>query len=232
MLIAGNWKMNMNLEEAQGFCEQLKSGWQAREDQEILICCPLTLIHPMKEWLFGASVSLGAQDCSSHEKGAYTGEVSAGQLSNSGLTHCLVGHSERRQYHKESDELVFQKTQRLLAENITPIVCIGETLEQKQAGKTLETLGAQLELVSSLSSQIVIAYEPVWAIGTGEVASVEDIETAHGFIKETCPSPILYGGSVKPSNCEQIGSISTVDGFLIGGASLKAESLLEIYQKG
>ena len=187
---------------------------------------------------------LGAQDVSSNEKGAYTGEVSASMLADVGATHGLVGHSERRQYHQESNELVARKFLAAHNAGLTPVLCVGETLEQREAGESESVVGAQLTAVLELVgvaafARAVLAYEPVWAIGTGRTASPEQAQAMHAFLRGVVAShdariadslPILYGGSVKPDNATELFSQPDVDGGLVGGASLVARDFLAIAQ--
>jgi len=208
---------------------------------ELLVCPPTVLIPPVADALAGSAVTLGGQDCHFEAAGAHTGDVAAAMLADAGCSYVILGHSERRADHGESDELVRAKTEAAQAAGLTAIVCVGETLEERDAGRTLDRIGAQLD--GSLSAataprSTVIAYEPVWAIGTGRTPTPEDVAEVHTHIREQIAANfgaavadglrILYGGSMKPSNAAELLAIDGVDGGLIGGASLKAEDFLAI----
>lgn len=190
-----------------------------------LIVCPP---YPYLSDLYHDNFSLGAQDAYPFAKGAYTGDVSAHILKEFGAQYVILGHSERRLHHSESNDLIQRKVKSVLDEGLTPIVCIGETLDQKD--KTLKILAQQLKAcVANTDDLVIIAYEPIWAIGTGQVATIKDIESAHEFIKSVLPkSPVLYGGSVTSENAKGILSLKTVDGVLVGGASLKPKEVYTI----
>lgn len=232
-LIAGNWKMNGNGETAEVFDNAMEEALQIHDHVEWLICPPFPYIASL------VNLQRGGQDCSAHESGAYTGEVAASMLKDMGCNYCIVGHSERRSIHKETNELVKAKAKQLMAYNIKPIICVGESLEEREAGNAYEVVKQQI--VNSLpegvtSENAVIAYEPVWAIGTGKAATLCDVTKMHGMIRELLKSSlatavemrILYGGSVKPSNAAELLNADNVDGALIGGASLKAEDFIAI----
>jgi triosephosphate isomerase (TIM) len=215
--VIGNWKMNGDADLLASFSPLAGDG--------IVLCVPFHLLNAS-----AGNIEIGAQDCSANKNGAFTGEISAEMIAESGISYCIVGHSERRTYWKETNDLVAAKASRLLENNITPIICVGETLEQKQAGKTLEVIENQvwqsIPKIETIHGEIIIAYEPVWAIGTGLVPTMEDIENVHNFIanilkKMGLPkTAILYGGSVKATNAADIMNIENVGGVLVGGASL------------
>lgn len=231
-LAAGNWKMNgvkASLVEAKTLSDMFPS-----PTVEILLCPPATLITPMADMLSVGAVAVGGQDCHAAASGAHTGDISAAQIADAGATHVILGHSERRADHGETDALIRAKTEAALGAGLVAVVCVGETLEQREAGETLAVVRAQLQ--GSLPDQIdadkiVIAYEPVWAIGTGKVPTLEQIGEVHDDMRAALAArfgadadtlPLLYGGSVKPSNATEIFAVSNVDGALVGGASLKA----------
>lgn len=219
-IIAGNWKMN-------GTREMLDTMYAALADikteNKIIICPPFTLLGGQ------SPIVIGAQDCSANESGAYTGEVSAKMLFESGAKYVIVGHSERRQYHNESNETVRAKAERALANGLTPIICVGETKEQFESGQTLEIIENQIrESIPNTESDIIVAYEPVWAIGTGLIPTMEDITRVHKHMRTLTPAPLLYGGSVKGSNAAEIMGTENVDGVLVGGASLKPDDFIPI----
>ncbi len=236
-LIVANWKMNATLESTREFCQQITSLIQGNETQNTLVICPPALyLKSLKNDLKNSDIKTGAQDCSASSEGAYTGEISARMLDDIGCEYVLVGHSERRHYHKESNELLSQKIQRALDAGLHPILCIGESEDDHEAGRTQDVLREQLKVLGAFkgNKSIVLAYEPIWAIGTGKVATLEDIQNTCAFIKETLfneyalSSPILYGGSVKGNNASSILSLPATDGVLVGGASLKATEFWEI----
>jgi triosephosphate isomerase len=250
MLIAGNWKMNLLPHEGMllthDICEGMKS---ITPETEILICPPFTHLAQCSVIIESndATISLGAQNCDSHEFGAYTGEVSPLMLASMGVEYVIIGHSERRVLFNESNEIIAHKCHAVLKAGMIPIICIGETLEERNAGnfegivreQLLSMLKNEAILESILTSDIVIAYEPVWAIGTGLAADPNEAENAHKFIRsilnEYLPGQsdmirILYGGSVKPENASAYFAMPNIDGALIGGASLNMESFLAIAQ--
>ena len=237
-LIAGNWKMNgtaASLAEARAVASQV-DGKSAR----VAICPPSTLIERMSQALAGSAVIVGAQDCRSEEAGAFTGDVSAEMLADAGAKLVILGHSERRAGYAESDDLVARKVAAVLRAGLEPIVCVGETLEQRKAGQALTVVTEQTRgsLPAGLKGKpFSVAYEPVWAIGTGLTPTTPEIEEMHTAIRATLrdlfgaesdKTPILYGGSVKPSNAAEILHAAEVGGALVGGASLKAEDFLGI----
>ena len=232
-LAAGNWKMNGTsavLGELAALAEAHKA-----PNCDVLICPPATLISRAAAQLADSAIKTGAQDCHSAEKGAHTGDVSAEMLKDAGATSVITGHSERRQDHGEDDATVRAKSEAALKTGLNVILCIGESLEQRQAGQTLDVLSAQLtgSLPETFDGDtLVIAYEPIWAIGTGEVATLDQIAEVHSFLRETLAARagadtahgirLLYGGSVKAANAREIFGVKDVDGALVGGASLKA----------
>lgn len=243
-IIAGNWKMNGTIEETEQLIGELLAGNSQNGRAQVLVCPPYTSLGTASKMLLGSHILLGAQDVSEHEKGAYTGEVSAGMLLTVGVTHVILGHSERRQYHAETDRLINAKARRVLDAGLTPIVCVGETLEEREAGRTEDVVGTQIDgTLAGFSADdlkhTVIAYEPVWAIGTGRTATPEMAEAVHCFVREKLTAidaksaeivPILYGGSMKPSNAAGLLSQPNIDGGLIGGASLKAADFIAIIE--
>ena len=238
-LIAGNWKMNGSLAANETLVNGLLAG-MASPSCLVALCVPSVYLTQMQILLNGSSIDLGAQDVSQHEAGAYTGEISAAMLNEFGVRYVLVGHSERRQYHFETDVLVAAKAQRALACGMTPIVCVGETLAEREAGKTEEVVKRQLAAVIHANghciSEIVVAYEPVWAIGTGKTATVEQAQQVHAVLRAQLKAAtphadrihILYGGSMNAANAAQLLAQPDIDGGLVGGASLKAADFLSI----
>lgn len=240
-LIAGNWKMNGSLVANEALVNAMLSGMGSEEPvADLALCVPAPYLAQLQHLLKGAKLALGAQDVSAHEQGAYTGEVSAAMLQDFGCRYAIVGHSERRQYHGETDALVATKAQRALAAGITPIVCVGETLAEREEGHTEEVvkrqLAAVIHTVAHCTSEIVVAYEPVWAIGTGKTASPEQAQHVHSVLRTQLAAAtehpervrILYGGSMNASNAASLLSQPDIDGGLIGGASLKAPDFLSI----
>ncbi len=237
-LIAGNWKMNGSLAANATLLEGIRAG--APVTCDLAVCVPAPYLAQAQSALSGSAVRWGAQDVSEHESGAYTGEVSARMLREFGVRYAIVGHSERRQYHGETDALVSRKARAALAQGITPIVCVGETLAEREAGQTEWVVKRQLAAVihdnGHCISEIVVAYEPVWAIGTGKTATPEQAQQVHAVLraqlKAATPHPervkILYGGSMNAANAAQLLAQPDIDGGLIGGASLKAPDFLTI----
>ena len=238
-LIAGNWKMNGSLESNAALVAALAAG-VAEAQCLAAVCVPAPYLAQVQSLVAGTSIGLGAQDVSQHEAGAFTGEVSAGMLREFATRYCLVGHSERRQYHGETDAVVAIKAQRALAAGITPIVCVGETLAEREAGRTEEVVKRQLAAVIHTNghciSEIVVAYEPVWAIGTGKTASPQEAQQVHAVLRAQLQAAtpqadrvhILYGGSMNAANAAQLLSQQDIDGGLVGGASLKPADFLSI----
>jgi triosephosphate isomerase len=244
-LIAGNWKMNGGLAANAALLDALAQGLaSAPAACEVAVCVPapyLAQVQAMRSAQAGlAAVELGAQDVSAHASGAYTGEVSAAMLKDFACRFAIVGHSERRQYHGETDQLVADKAKAVLAAGITPIVCVGETLAEREAGHTEEVVKRQLAAVIHTNghciSEIVVAYEPVWAIGTGKTASPEEAQAVHAVLRAQLKAAtdqfarvkILYGGSMNAANAATLLAQPDIDGGLIGGASLKAPDFLTI----
>ena len=240
-LIAGNWKMN-GLKASLGEFEAMLAGApEVAGRADLLVCPPATLIAAFAERARGSkTLSVGAQDCHPNASGAHTGDISAEMLADAGASAVIVGHSERRADHGESDALVRQKAEAAWRAGLTAIVCIGETLQQRDAGQTLEICRGQLSGSlpdAAREGNLVVAYEPVWAIGTGLTPTVGDVEQIHSFIRgvltvrfngEGARMRILYGGSVKPSNAAELMAVANVNGALVGGASLKAADFLAI----
>ncbi|MDP3709742.1 MAG: triose-phosphate isomerase [Polaromonas sp.] len=244
-LIAGNWKMNGSLAANEALLAALAQGLAAaRPACDVVVCVPapyLAQVQTLKSVHASLSVmEVGAQDVSAQASGAYTGEVSAAMLKDLGCRYVIVGHSERRQYHGESDALVADKAKAALASGITPIVCVGETLDEREAGRTEEVVKRQLAAVIHANghciSEIVLAYEPVWAIGTGKTASPEEAQVVHAVLRaqlkaatdQSARVKILYGGSMNAANAATLLAQPDIDGGLIGGASLKAPDFLQI----
>ena len=238
-LIAGNWKMNGGLAANEALAKALLGGLSVPACN-VAVCAPAPYLAQLQVLLANSAIALGAQDVSAHESGAYTGEVSVAMLKEFGVRYAIVGHSERRQYHGETDAAVAAKAQRALAGGITPIVCVGETLAEREAGKTEEVVKRQLAVVIHTNghciSEIVVAYEPVWAIGTGKTASPEQAQQVHAVLRAQLRAAsdhadriaILYGGSMNAANAAQLLAQPDIDGGLIGGASLKAPDFLTI----
>jgi triosephosphate isomerase len=237
-LIAGNWKMNglkAQLEELEKVCDAHGKPAQARMD--VLICVPFTLVAKAAKKARDSGVAVGAQDCHAKPSGAHTGDISAEMLADCGARAVIVGHSERRTDHGESSAVVRAKAEAALRAGLLPVICIGETKSERESGNTLAVLGEQLDGSLPESSAVVIAYEPVWAIGTGLTPTIADVAEAHQFIRGKLNEKhgmdgnklrILYGGSVKPSNAGELLGVANVDGALVGGASLKADDFLGI----
>jgi triosephosphate isomerase (TIM) len=238
-LIAGNWKMNGSLAENDALVRALVAGLRDAACN-VAVCVPAPYLAQVQMLRAGSAVELGAQDVSQHAQGAYTGEVSAAMLKEFGVRYAIVGHSERRQYHGESDALVAEKAKTALAAGITPVVCVGETLAEREAGKTEEVVKRQLAAVIHTNghciSEIAVAYEPVWAIGTGKTATPEMAQQVHAVLRAQLKAAtehservhILYGGSMNAANAQALLAQPDIDGGLIGGASLKADDFLKI----
>ena len=239
-IIAGNWKMNNTAKEGVALVEALKP-LVKDAGCDVVVCVPAIDIPAVSEAVKGSNIALGAQNVHFAEKGAYTGEISASMLAEYGVKYVIIGHSERRQYFGETDETVNKRTLAALDAGLIPIVCIGETLEERETGKTEKVLDRQIETgmkgIDDIS-KIVIAYEPVWAIGTGKTATAEQANETIGYIRKKvaetfCPKcaekvRIQYGGSMNAGNCVQLMAMSEIDGGLIGGASLKAHDFSAI----
>lgn len=236
--------MNGTRQESQALLEGLMAGWKAaglEKNCDMLICPPFTLLGWASRSLNNTGIRVGGQDCHFAEKGAHTGDISAPMLAEIGCEYVILGHSERREHYQEGNELIQQKAQAALNHQLIPIICVGEKLAEREQGQHIQVVLSQLQ--GSLPEQakraaIVIAYEPVWAIGTGKVAEIADIQAMHAAIYQwldkngfaAAQTPILYGGSVKPDNAAQIFQVPHVDGALVGGASLKADDFLKIAQ--
>jgi triosephosphate isomerase len=240
-LIAGNWKMNGLIASLGEFTAMLAGAAGVAAKADLLVCPPATLIAAFAEKARGSkALAVGAQDCHPKASGAHTGDISAEMLANAGASAIIVGHSERRADHGENDVLVRQKAEAVWRAGLTAIVCIGETQHQRDAGQTLDICRGQLNVSlpdGARADNLVVAYEPVWAIGTGLTPTAADVEQIHGFIRglllarfsgEGAKIRILYGGSVKPSNAAELMAVANVNGALVGGASLKASDFLAI----
>jgi triosephosphate isomerase len=236
-LVLGNWKMHGSLAENAALLTALRAGAAAPSCQ-IGVCVPFPYLAQAEQALRGGGVSWGAQDVSVHDKGAYTGEVSAAMLGDFGCRWALAGHSERRAYHGETDQAVADKARAALAGGLTPVVCVGETLAEREAEQTLDVIRRQLAPVLVLGaadvSRMVLAYEPVWAIGTGRTATPEQAQEVHAAIRQALTGvgagqvQVLYGGSVKAANAASLFAMPDIDGALVGGAALVAEEFLRI----
>ena len=226
-LVAGNWKMHGSRAANRALVDAILKGL-GKDGAECAVCVPFPYLADMQQWLRATPLAWGAQNLSEHEKGAYTGEVSAAMLVEFGCRYVIVGHSERRQLYGETDSQVGAKYAAARKAGLTPIVCVGETLEEREAGRTEEVVARQLAAVPFAEG--VLAYEPVWAIGTGRNATPEQAQAVHAFLRKKVSGAtrILYGGSVKPQNAAAIFAMPDVDGGLIGGASLVAADFLAI----
>jgi len=241
-IVAGNWKMNTNLQDGVELAKAVDN--QVSDNGvTVVLCTPFIHLTEVSKAISKDNLFLGAQNCADKESGAYTGEVAADMIKSTGATHVIIGHSERRSYYGESNAVLAEKTKLALANGLTPIFCIGEVLEEREAGKHFEVVKEQLneglfDLSADDFSKIVIAYEPVWAIGTGKTATGEQAQEIHKVIRDHIASKygqeiadntsVLYGGSCKPSNAAELFANPDVDGGLIGGASLKAEDFMGI----
>jgi triosephosphate isomerase (TIM) len=240
--MAGNWKMYKTPAETRAFFQAFRPLVEKVEDREIVICPPFTNLEAAVAAAAGTRIQIGAQNVYWAAEGAFTGEISARMIKESGATHVIIGHSERRQYFGETDATVLERTQAALAAGLVPIVCVGERLEQREAGQTASVLKTQVAggiagLTAAQFAAIVVAYEPVWAIGTGKTATPEIAQDAHGVIRAELRAKfgaaadavrILYGGSVKPDNTRTLMSQPDIDGTLVGGASLQPASFAAI----
>lgn len=246
-IIAGNWKMHKTLSEAKSFVEEVKGSVPSNDRVESVICAPALFLERLVEAAKGTDVKIGAQNMHFEESGAFTGEISPVALSDIGVSYVILGHSERREMFNETDEAVNKKTLKAFQHNLIPIVCCGETLEQREAGQTNELVGNQVRIaLTGLSEeqakQTVIAYEPIWAIGTGKSSSASDANevcahirsvVAEQFSQEVAEAiRIQYGGSVKPTNIAEYMSQPDIDGALVGGASLQAQDYLQLLEEG
>ncbi|MFJ7848172.1 triose-phosphate isomerase [Peribacillus sp. NPDC097206] len=246
-IIAGNWKMNKTLSEATGFLEEVNTLIPKADKIDSVVCAPALFLNQLVQSAQGTDVKIGAQNMHYEENGAFTGEISPISLADIGVSYVILGHSERREMFNETDEAVNKKVHAAFKHNLTPIVCCGETLEQREAGETNDFVGGQIEkglagLTEDQLKQTVIAYEPIWAIGTGKSSSAEDANevcahirsvVANKFSKEAAEAVrIQYGGSVKPENIKEYMAQPDIDGALVGGASLKPDSFLQLLEAG
>lgn len=243
-IVAGNWKMNTTLAEGVGLAKDVNEALKGfTPNCDVIIAVPFTHLASVNAVIDPAKLGLGAENCADHAKGAYTGEVSAAMVASTGATYVILGHSERRQYYGETSEILKNKVALALENNLTPIFCIGEVLEERENGTYLEVVKKQIEdalfdMSAADFSKLILAYEPVWAIGTGKTATDDQAEEMHAHIRKVIAdkygkdvaenTSILYGGSCKPSNAPQLFAKPNVDGGLIGGASLDAESFMGI----
>lgn len=239
-LLAGNWKMNTNLQESLQLAADLNKLVGQVHDRDILVCPPFTALNSVADALRESVIMVGGQDLHWEGKGAFTGEVSAQMLKSVGASYVLIGHSERRQYFGETNETVNKKLAAALEHNLLPIVCVGETLAQREKNETLTVIEKQIKdgLATRDSRHVTIAYEPVWAIGTGKTATPEQAQEVHAYIRKLLADlfgkdaaeeiRILYGGSVTPENIKELMAKPDIDGGLVGGASLKADSFAKI----
>jgi triosephosphate isomerase len=245
-LVVGNWKMNGSIESNQSLLDGLKAGMATVKNAEVAVCPPFIYLQQISDLLKDTTIGWGGQNLSQQDSGAFTGEVAASMLVDFNCKYVIVGHSERRSLYGESDELVAEKFAKAQAAGLIPILCIGELLEEREAGDTENVVKRQLDAVTNLVgvaalTKSVIAYEPVWAIGTGKTATPTQAQDVHAFIRQQIAVldadvaekvQILYGGSVKANNAAELFAMSDIDGGLIGGASLKAEEFLTICQAG
>lgn len=243
-LIAGNWKMYKTTEEGRELAAEIRDAAAGAEDVDVLVCPPFTALAAVAAELAGSNVMLGAQNVFYEESGAFTGEISPPMLASLGVTHVIVGHSERRQYFGDTDEMVNKKVRAALGHDLNPILCVGEKLEEREAGEGWKELVKGQIMVgldgvhADEMSRLTVAYEPVWAIGTGKTATPETAAEAHAIIRDTISLVfsddvaqklrILYGGSVKPDNVKALMAEAEIDGALVGGASLKAETFVPL----
>jgi len=244
-LVAGNWKMNGSRSSVEELVSGILAGVESAKG-EVLVCPPYVYIGQVADAVSGSAVKLGAQDVSTEDSGAFTGEVSAGMLKDLGCEYVLVGHSERRSMHGETSQLVAQKFVAAQKAGLIPVLCVGETLEEREAGSTMAVVAEQFETVLELAGidamiNAVLAYEPVWAIGTGKTATADQAQEVHAGLREVAAArsadvaeglQILYGGSCKPSNAAELFAQPDIDGGLIGGAALKADDFLGICAAG
>jgi len=242
-LIAGNWKMNKSHTEAVALVREIVAGMGRHSDVDVVVCPPFTALGPVSQAIDGSLLSLGAQNMHHEASGAFTGEVSASMLRAFFATHVILGHSERRTLFGETDDAINLKVLTALKSQLKPIVCVGETLQEREAGSTLKVVQAQTErclegVGKEQINNVVVAYEPVWAIGTGKVATTDQAQEVHAFIRGLLTKlfgelpaqkvRILYGGSMKPSNAADLLAQKDIDGGLIGGASLEARSFIDL----
>ena len=240
--IAGNWKMHKTAAEARAFAEEFKALYKDT-DVKTAICAPFVHLAILKEAFAGTDIKVGAQNAHFEDQGAFTGEVSVKMLEDIAVDYCIIGHSERRQYFAETDETVNKKLKKLFEGPIVPILCVGEVLEERDAGREKEVVGGQIRadlegIAAEDVKKLVVAYEPVWAIGTGRTATPEQANEMCGYIREVvselyddevaCELTIQYGGSMKPANATELMAMEEIDGGLIGGSSLKADEFMQI----
>ncbi|MEO8407066.1 MAG: triose-phosphate isomerase [Oxalobacteraceae bacterium] len=242
-LVCGNWKMNGNLASNATLLAGVKAGL-SHSGCEVAVCAPAVYLAQCQALLAGSALGWGAQDVSAHASGAYTGEISVSMLQDFGCTYVILGHSERRAYHGETDALVALKTQRVIQSGLTPIVCVGETLAERESGQTQTVVGAQMDAVLTAIdaadlAKLVVAYEPVWAIGTGKTATPQMAQDVHAILRARLTQKngelaqavrIIYGGSMKPDNARELLAMPDIDGGLIGGAALNVADFLAIVQ--
>ena len=246
-LVVANWKMNKTLPEAVTFIGDFWPQVKDNKNVDIAVCPPFIALSAVSEKLKGTSIALGAQNINENDDGAFTGEVSGTMLVSVGCTYVIIGHSERRQFYGDTDEMVQKKIAKAHKNKLIPIVCVGESLSQREAGKTLEVVGNQVRaalqnIPSAELQKLILAYEPIWAIGTGKTATPQQAQEAHlairNILKDSYGSNtslkvrILYGGSVKPENMAELMACEDVDGGLVGGASLDAAGFAKIVNKG
>lgn len=246
-VIAGNWKMHKTAAEVQAFMKEVLEKLPVSDKVEAIICAPSVYLANLVSQVEGSNLKIGAQTMHEAKEGAFTGEVSPAMLQSIGVDYVVIGHSERREYYNETDQTVNAKTKAAFDYNLTPIVCVGETLKQREAKQTVEIVSAQVTkafdgLTTEQVTQTILAYEPIWAIGTGKTATAEDANEVCGAIRQTVEKlygqdvaakiHIQYGGSVKPSNVDELLSMEHIDGALVGGASLEAESFLQLVEAG
>lgn len=238
-IMAGNWKLNKNIMEAVDLASKLKTALADVKDKEVVVCPTFVCLQAVSDTLSDSEIAVGAQNIYWEDSGAYTGEISCPMIKSAGCTYVIIGHSERRQFFGETDETVNKKLKAAIEHCLTPIVCVGETLEEREKNITFKVIERQIknglkDVAENDLQKIVIAYEPVWAIGTGKTATPEQAQEVHAFIRGLLPKSvaqdirILYGGSVKPDNTKELMSKPDIDGGLVGGASLKAEDFAKI----
>jgi len=241
-VIAGNWKMYKTAGEAAAFVRSFLPLVSGVRGVEIVLAPPYPSIAPVAQLVQGSGIGVASQNVHFADEGAFTGEVSIRMLKEAGATHCIVGHSERRQYYAEDDDAVNRKTRAALAAGLTPILCVGETLPEREGGKTFDVVGRQIAggskgIAAAMASRVIVAYEPVWAIGTGKTATPGQAQEVHAFLRgrlkehwgdAAASVRILYGGSVKPDNIASLMANEDIDGALVGGASLSPESFAKI----
>ena len=244
-LVAGNWKMNGHYASSEEINTLVQMLRERPAQCDVLVCPPFTLLMPFSNLIEGYGISLGGQDCHHQPEGAHTGDISAAMLKDAACSYVIVGHSERRKWHRESDKRVCEKTEMVHQEGLCAIVCVGETEKQRDSGQTLDVIAVQLKKSmpeNCVAHNTVVAYEPIWAIGTGRTPSSEEISEVHALIRKHLTGRfgldgqnfrILYGGSVNPGNADELMGINNVDGALVGGASLKAadfDGIIEAYR--